>query len=199
MKKPKLIMLVGIPGSGKTTVAWNINIEAETFFASTDLIIEKIASALATTYDAIFKDCIDFAQSILFKEIDKHIKLGHDIISDQTNLTVKSRKQKLIMFPENYYKHAIIVKAPPDNILEERLNSRKGKSIPKFIIKRMIDSFETVSYLEGFDAISIYDYMGQQEFTWDENSPSIKIDKDTYEKINNGFYKGLNNEKISNN
>src|ERR1700733_3311757 len=109
--KPLYIMLIGLPASGKTTLARKIAKEYPGrywHFVSTDDYIETVAADSGTTYDAVFKEGIDAATKDMNEQRAEALRLRHDIIHDQTNLTVKSRARKLASIPGDYLRIGIV-------------------------------------------------------------------------------------------
>lgn len=152
MNKPRLIMLCGVPGSGKSTwVDKNVDKYGSIYVASTDNIIEGIAQLERKTYSEIFADTIKDAEKRMYEAVMEAVRDGFDIVWDQTNLNHKARAKKLIMIPDYYEKIAVYFPVPDD--LEKRLASRPGKNIPWNVIQSMINSFEVPGEFEGFDRI----------------------------------------------
>lgn len=153
--QPILYMLVGLPGSGKSTYSEK-NLEpflpGDFFYYSTDHYIDKIAKELDLTYDAVFEDNIKDATTDMNLFLAEAIKSKRDIIWDQTNLTVNSRRKKLARFPIEYRKIAVVFEVPED-VLNERLANRPGKTIPAHVIKSMRDSYEPPTFDEDFGGI----------------------------------------------
>jgi heterogeneous nuclear ribonucleoprotein U len=154
--RPILWMLIGLPGSGKST--WvnkhQYRTDRFTYVTSTDNIIDDIAAQSGKTYNDVFKDNIKFAEKTMYAEVMAAVKADGDIIWDQTNLTKKSRAKKLIMIPDHYIKYAVVFPTP-EQLLLQRLASRPGKTIPSYVIEGMIDTFEMPELSEGFDAIYV--------------------------------------------
>lgn len=151
---PKLLMLVGIPAAGKSTFIANSNIDwNRTVIASTDNYIERMAKEKNKTYSDVFQQEIKPATEHLNKTVADAIKNGYDIIWDQTNPSVKARKQKLNMIPDNYEKIAVFFPTPEEKELFKRLSSRPGKNIPREVINSMIASLTIPTKEEGFDEI----------------------------------------------
>ena len=153
---PELIMLCGIPTSGKST--WIAMGETGTFnlnthtIISTDNIIQKYAEENKKTYDEVFDVAIKMANSMMDIELEKAIAQNNNIIWDQTNLTPKTRKNKLRKIPKNYIKKAIWF----DIDLEEamiRNQKRSGKMIPPNLLKSMHIQFVPPTAEEGFDIV----------------------------------------------
>lgn len=146
---PTLYMLVGVPGSGKTT--WIKNNKHDAVVLSTDDYIERSAEKQGKTYSEVFKDVIGFATDQMEKDLVQAVQNKRDIIWDQTNLTAKSRKSKLSRIPKEYKKVAVFFGVPSD--LRDRLASRPGKVIPEPIIISMINQLQPPSKEEGFDEV----------------------------------------------
>lgn len=146
---PTLYMLIGVPGSGKTT--WIKNNKHNAVVASTDLYIERYAMKTGKTYNDMFKELIGVATDQMNKDVANAVKEKRDIIWDQTNLTAKSRKAKLAKIPTDYHKVAVFFPVPKD--LRDRLASRPGKTIPEPVILSMINQLQPPTKEEGFDEI----------------------------------------------
>jgi predicted kinase len=155
MKQPILLMLVGIPGSGKSTFIETLNIDNLTIL-STDFYIEMTASLKQKSYNEIFHETIKEAENCLNDMLQEAIKNNENIIWDQTNIVQKSRKRKLSKIPKHYYKKAIVFDASEDIILKVN-NHRKqyGRNLPEHIIKNMQAIFTIPNVDEGFDEIEI--------------------------------------------
>jgi predicted kinase len=151
-------MLVGVPGSGKSTfVDSQIDNEADRdesiFIASTDNLIEYYAKSSWRTYNEVFKERIKEAELAMYRDVMDAVAAGRNIIWDQTNLTRKTRAKKLVLIPDFYEKIAVVFPTPDEAELKRRLDSRPGKTIPAHIVKSMIDTMERPEKDEGFDTI----------------------------------------------
>lgn len=145
-----VIMMIGVPASGKSTMIQKINENNEFVVLSTDNYIEAVAKMHEKTYNEVFKDTIKAAEKNLEERLAVAVKEGKDIIWDQTNLTYKSRKAKLAKIPEDYTRISWTFAKPDPEEWERRLNSRPGKSIPKHILESMAKSFEE-PFIPEFD------------------------------------------------
>lgn len=160
---PKFIMLVGAPGSGKST--WindfvSSNNEAWVVL-STDKYIEAWAAARGLSYaEAFVHPKFSFKKDALSKVnigLRQALNKNQNIIMDQTNMTVNSRKKKLSQIPDNYEKAAVVFDIDRDE-LTRRNDKRKGetgKTVPLKVINDMIESYETPSKSESFDTIHL--------------------------------------------
>ena len=107
---PRLIMLIGVPGSGKTT--WIRNHQHDAVVISSDDKIEAAAAAQGLTYSAVFAAEIKAATAAAMADLQQAVTYGRDIILDQTNLTVNSRRSKLNQVPHHYQRIALLFPTP---------------------------------------------------------------------------------------
>lgn len=160
MKTQKLFMLIGVPGSGKSTWANKADFGGgNTCIVSTDDIIAHKAKEQGKTYNEVFKDSIKDAEKLMYKHVMWSVERGENIVWDQTNLTKKSRAKKLIMIPDHYEKIAVFFETPDDEELDKRLNNREGKTIPEHVMDAMIEMIEYPEIDEGFDRVIYVDYV----------------------------------------
>jgi predicted kinase len=150
----KLYVLVGVPASGKSTWVNNQEWAQDCAIVSTDFFIEEEAAKQGKTYNEVFDDFMPVAIRLMENQVMIAQANNMDIIWDQTSVAVKSRKKKLNMLPK-YYPIAVVFKTPEKEELEKRLNSRIGKTIPKYVVESMIETFVMPTEEEGFREIWI--------------------------------------------
>ena len=153
----KYIMLVGLPACGKSTWANDYvlkNLEMGFQVISTDSIIEEKCLQESLDYKESHSKYIEFAVNEMERRFIMHIKNRINIIHDQTNLTVKTRKKHLNKV-KNYYKSAIVFTVDKEELLQrfEKRKIKTGKDIPNFVIEKMAQNFEFPTNKEGFDKI----------------------------------------------
>ena len=177
MRKSFFFMLVGLPGSGKSSYVKVKHDDA--YVVSLDNMIE--AERLRTrvppeTYGEAFRRLIQsgemkFLEKRMFTNLDNYIlnvensnteiEFGKDtIIWDQTNLSVKSRISKMNRFDPKWWYRIAIVFEVPEAELRHRLQYREqktGKHIPEHVIFDMMKSYQRPTLSEGFDEIQIVD------------------------------------------
>lgn len=155
---PELIMLVGVPGSGKSTwIKSNAFDLANYAVISMDYFIEELGKPEGLTYGESFDKYAGVAARQMKEQLKEAIKNRENIIWDQTNLTVKSRTKKLKVVPNDYNKTAVVFEIDAYE-LEKRRASREdatGKEVPAFVLRRMQASYARPSKSEGFDVIKI--------------------------------------------
>lgn len=148
---PKLYVLVGVPGSGKSTWVSNQKWTENCVYISSDKHIENYAAEQGKTYNEVFKNYATTAVSLMLDDVVAARNEGKDIIWDQTSVNIKSRKKKFTMLPD-YYHIAVVFPTPEPEEHSRRLN-RPGKHIPKDVLQSMIDTFVMPTEEEGFKEI----------------------------------------------
>ena len=152
-EKPKLYMLVGVPGSGKST--WYENQEfwmKDVAYVSTDKWVEMEAERIGKTYTEIFQEYMPKAVELMAHQVELARDKGMDIIWDQTSTTIATRAKKLRMLPD-YYAIAVVFRTPKMEELQKRLASRPGKVIPSEVLDDMIAKWQEPTLEEGFKEI----------------------------------------------
>ena len=145
-------VLVGVPGSGKSTWIQNQDWAQDCVVVSTDAFVEQEAQRQGRTYNEVFHDYMPTAVKLMADQVVEAREAGQDIVWDQTSTTVASRKKKFNMLP-NYHAVAVVFPTPEPAELERRLAGRPGKSIPWNVMQGMISGFKVPTEEEGFDEI----------------------------------------------
>ena len=150
----KLYVLVGVPGSGKSTWIKNQIWAKDIPVVSTDRFVEKYAEKQGKTYSEVFQEYMPIAVRLMANQVLICQANKKDLIWDQTSTTIATRAKKIKMLPD-YYKIAVVFKIPEMEELMRRLNSRPGKEIPWAIVSDMSNRLysEPPSIEEGFDEI----------------------------------------------
>lgn len=152
MTQPKLYVLVGIPGSGKSTWVRNQDWSHRCAIISTDDYVEAYARSVGKSYSEVFEDFMPKAVKLMADAVVRARAEGKNVIWDQTSTTISSRAKKFSMLPD-YYAIAVVFPNPESEELNRRLASRPGKVIPQRVIMQMIDGFEYPTLDEGFKEI----------------------------------------------
>jgi predicted kinase len=149
-----MYVLVGVPGSGKSTWVKNQKWAKELPVVSTDRFVEKYAEEQGKTYSEVFQEYMPIAVKLMANQVLICQANKKDLIWDQTSTTIATRAKKLRMLPE-YRKIAIVFKTPETAELQRRLASRPGKNVPWDVVSKMAQQLETEppTLEEGFDEI----------------------------------------------
>lgn len=149
---PKVYVLVGVPGSGKSTWIANQLWAKDCVIVSTDDFVERFARRMGKTYSEVFDTVMKRCVRLMMRRVNKARREGRDIIWDQTSVSVVSRIRKFSALPD--YEHiAVVFDTPEWKELKRRLDSREGKHIPRKIVKSMIHNFEMPTEEEGYKEI----------------------------------------------
>lgn len=153
---PKLVMLIGLPGSGKSTYRKDKYLDYE--IISQDDIILKKSKELGTTYSNMFSDdnlrnYVKNATEIVRDKLTECSRRQTNVLIDMTNLTCRSRRDKLSHFAK-YYKEAIVFIRSLDDIIKVNIERKEyGRDVPIEVINKMIRSFLVPTDIE-FDKIT---------------------------------------------
>lgn len=154
---PAIYVLVGPPGSGKSTwISKNFSKnDPKTAILSTDYYIEKAAKEQGKLYNDVFRDEAAEAHRKFHIEVAKAIKENKNIVWDQTNIKESDRLGIIKSTPKYYKKIAVVFNLPREEV-EKRLAQREketGKHIPPFVVDSMFNNFTLPTKEEGFDKI----------------------------------------------
>lgn len=152
-KSPFVILLSGIPMSGKST--WIRENYPDTLTISRDEIVMEVAGT--RDYNLAFKTVNQkTVDKLLVKRITDAATQKVDVIIDMTNVSTKVRAKNLSYFSNDYYKVAVVLPILDSEEYKRRNEFRsmnENKFIPPFVIKSMMDSFIVPTEAEGFDKI----------------------------------------------
>jgi predicted kinase len=162
----KFIMLIGLPGSGKSTAAdeWISNCYV---WHSSDCIREELFGDTNSQIDnqLVFKT--------LHERVREDLLAGKDVVYDATNLSMKRRRGFIRQWLNGIEcKKTAVVMATPYNECVQRDHDRE-RTVGAGVLDRMYKSFNFPLLQEGFDDIEIryssdsyeeFDYVTHGEF-----------------------------------
>lgn len=145
---PTFTMMVGVAGSGKSTIATQIAQKTGAEIVSSDAIRGEIYGDenCQASPAKIFE--------IVHNRVHKAIREQRDVIMDATNLSCKRRMAFLNTIAHfDCIKQCIIVIATPEDI-EHRMKARERK-VPMEVVHKQIAQFQCPHFYEGWDDIRI--------------------------------------------
>lgn len=150
----QLILLCGLPGTGKTTATGPYRTMDDWFVYSTDDYIESKAYENGQLYDDAFRSLIKDAKKHMDQQLRSAIEQGKHVVWDQTNLTRKKRQAALSLF-DTYNKTCwyFPLYIARYGAWMNRLQSRNGKTITVSVINDMVNRFEIPTLADGFDKL----------------------------------------------
>lgn len=142
--KPTFKMLVGLPGSGKSTYCK----DCENVFSS-DAIREELSG------DASNQNINDKVFNLLHTRVKDCLMSGNSCVYDATNISWKRRKAFLSSLNNIDCNKVCVVIATPFEVCCQQNLSRERK-VPYKVIERMYKNFDIPFYNEGWDDIILF-------------------------------------------
>ena len=158
--KPLFTMMVGLPGSGKSTKAQELAQEYNATIFSSDSLREELFGDVNHQTD----------NTKLFEELHKRIKdclkSGNNAIYDATNINYK-RRMAFIKELSNIPCHKLcyLIATPYEECLKR--NANRERKVPDHVIERMYRNFHIPYDYEGWDNVHVEygDYYGHYGYT----------------------------------
>ena len=139
-------ILVGIPGSGKSSYAAELAELVGAEVHNADSIREELYGDAAIQGDGkkVF--------GLLYTRAKDDVAIGCPIILDNTNITKKVRQKAMKTFDKYNCKFVAVVMNTPIEECKCR-NKMRDRTVPDWVIDRMINNYEEPTVDEGFDKI----------------------------------------------
>ena len=148
MNRPTLIILCGIPGSGKSTYAKNyIEQNCNTVHLSSDAIRKELYG------DEDIQGNPGEVFALMQKRAVETLNNGHNVLYDATNITRKDRSGIIGVCPQFAKIECHIIWAPIEECIER--DAKRERTVGKEVIDKMLKRFQAVYYDEGIDEIQI--------------------------------------------
>lgn len=145
-RKNTLIVLCGISGSGKSTFAEMLTEHGSFGYACPDLIRKKLYgdASIQGNGKEVFKQA--------FESLSYYGANDFDCVFDATNTTKKARK-KVLEIARPHFDFIICYYFYP--LLHKSLNNmaKRERQVPREILARQINQWETPTVDEGFDYV----------------------------------------------
>lgn len=149
MNRPTLILLCGIPGSGKTTYAKKyIEEHYDTIHTSSDEIRKELWGDEATQGDN--NEVFSLMQTRTIEALNN----GQSVVYDATNITRKDRSYIIALCPKFVKIECHVVWAPISYCLY-RDEFMRNRTVGKEVIDRMLKRFQAPWYDEGIHDIKV--------------------------------------------
>ena len=142
------IMMVGLPASGKSTIATKLSEEYGANIHSSDSIREELSG------DINNQDINDLVFKTLHNRIKEDLRSGKSCIYDACNISYKRRMaflQELKNIPCE--KICMIAATPYEECIKN--NTNRDRVVPVYVIERMYRNFDIPWYNEGWNKIEI--------------------------------------------
>lgn len=145
----KLIFLVGLPGSGKSTYA-NKYLSKDCEILSSDRLRKQLLK------DVNNQNHNSFIFNTLFNKAKEFLKLGKNVVIDATNVDYLERTRSLKRFEDLKVKRiAIVFKTPVEECIKR--DSMRERTVGENVIKHFQTKFVMPTIQEGFDEIIFID------------------------------------------
>lgn len=142
--RPKMIMLIGLPASGKSTYAKTL----DGVIFSSDALRAELWGDEATQGD----NQVLFAE--LHRRIKECLKNGQNAIYDATNINYKKRMAFLRELKHiDCEKICYFIAVPYEECLKR--NKQRERRVPEYVIEKMYKSFNAPYWYEGWDDIRV--------------------------------------------
>jgi predicted kinase len=148
MNRPTLIILCGVPGSGKTTYAKDyIERHPNTIHLSSDAIRKELYG------DENIQGDPGDVFSLMQKRAIEALNHGENVLYDATNITRKDRASIIGICPKFARIECHIIWAPIETCIER--DAARDRTVGKEVIDRMLKRFQAPYYDEGIDEIMV--------------------------------------------
>ena len=143
---PVLNIMVGLPGSGKSTYAYEYKINDDIVLSSDELRQEMFHDVNDQSHNQeVFCE--------LHRRVRKELNKGTTVWFDATNINMKSRRKVINLVPKGTIINAIVL-AP---LIEECVARDKARTrtVGEKVIEKFVNRFEMPIFEEGFNQIDI--------------------------------------------
>ena len=147
MSRPVLHIMVGLPGSGKSTYIKKHAKEGDVILSS-DAIRKELFG------DINHQDDKNKVFNLMHRRLKEAMDKGKDIWYDAMGIAVKARRGALQFSHKNYDVRAEVMVTPIDTCIERVKKPDRELILDKEVILRRVAEFRIPVKQEGFDAIN---------------------------------------------
>lgn len=143
----KLYLMIGLPGSGKTTIAKELERLTNALYICPDDIRQEICG------DANDQSKNSEVWETAYKRLELYLSHDDTVIFDDTNVTVERRAEVLSHTDSDTECIAIFVNSPYHVCVER--NNKRDRKVPEDVIKRMMNKLQKPYKREGFESVVV--------------------------------------------
>lgn len=145
--KNTFIVMVGLPGSGKSTYVAELEKDGYIVHAS-DRVRAEMGDETDQEHNGEVFD-------ILYKRVKDDLSVGKNVVLDCTNLRRKNRRHLLRMLERiPCYKKCVIAATPFEECICN--NAGRERQVPEFVLWKMLCNFQMPTTAEGFDEVEVF-------------------------------------------
>lgn len=149
----KLIILCGLPGSGKSYYAAQLWRRENTFTEPTAVVHSSDAIRKELFGDPGSQENNALVFETMHKRVKDDLRAGKTVIYDATNITRKSRRGIINMTTKDDIVECHIVWAPIDTCIER--DAERERHVGREVIDKMVRRWQSPHKSEGFDVIDV--------------------------------------------
>lgn len=149
MSEVKFIMMMGLPGSGKSTIAKDLAVKYNATILSSDEYRKKLLGD---------ENCQSDNQrvfSTLYADMRNLLSEGKSVIYDATNMSMKDRGFALSNTVKYKCERIVYFVNEAVGVCKER-NSNRERVVPSFVYDKMLSKFSYPQKFEGFDKVILH-------------------------------------------
>jgi len=145
--KNTFIVMVGLPGSGKSTYVAELEKDGYVVHAS-DRVRAEMGDETDQKHNGEVFD-------ILYKRVKDDLAAGKNVVLNATNLRRKNRRHLLRMLERiSCYKKCVIAATPFEECICN--NAGRERQVPEHVLWKMLGNFQMPTTAEGFDEVEVF-------------------------------------------
>ena len=147
---PEFVMMIGLAGAGKSTMAAKLAKETQAVIIGADAIRAELYG------DESIQGDRDLVYQLMEERTLASLKAGKNVVYDAPNVVSWQRRQILLSIPYNIRKEAVWVNTPTQQAIQN--NSRRARKVPEWVIYEQAHQFEPPTLAEGWDCVHVVTY-----------------------------------------